>query len=213
MKPRLRSIFGQESWTLGTDHVEIAVTRQAGHMAPVRFRLRGRWIEPFEVAPWAAEELPPETPQVRRVLRGDFFCMPFGANESAYRDERYPPHGETANGEWKLESCDSNQLQLSMRTLLRPGRVDKFVRIVPGQTIIYQQHVISEIGRPNVLRAPPRSDRAGRRDGANQCQPLLPRSGLPRRTGESSTRRILKSATGSCVQVFRPRAVADRRLD
>jgi cobalt/nickel transport system permease protein len=42
--------------------------------------------------------------QVLRVLRGDFFCLPFGGNATAWHGEKHPLHGETANREWRLES-------------------------------------------------------------------------------------------------------------
>ena len=54
---RPRTILGQESWVIRTSEVEAAVTRQAGHLAPVRFRVGNRWIEPFAIAPWANEDI------------------------------------------------------------------------------------------------------------------------------------------------------------
>jgi hypothetical protein len=157
---RPRTILGQESWVIRTSEVEAAVTRQAGHLAPVRFRVGNRWIEPFAIAPWANEDIGPAPPQVMRVMRGDFFCLPFGGNRKLYRGEEHPPHGETANAEWELESISSGELHLSMRTSVRKGRVDKFIRLVPGHTAIYSQHVISgmngrmPMGHHPILRLP-----------------------------------------------------------
>lgn len=142
-KPHLQAVLGQESWTLRSEHVEAALTRQGGHLGPVRFRLGGRWVDPFDVAPWAEERLASNTPHVLRVMRGDFFCMPFGANETEYRGERHPVHGDTANGKWKLESLTAAQLHVSMQTTARLGRVDKQLSLIPGQTMVYQQHIIS----------------------------------------------------------------------
>jgi len=145
-KPRI--IAGQSSWIIKNAVVEAAVTQQAGHLGPVRFKVGGRWIEPFDLAPWAEEKLPAATPQILRVLRGDFFCMPFGGNETPYRGEQYPPHGETANQKWRLVSGGDHALQLVMNTRVRKGRVKKTIGLVPGQTALYSQHVIGGMSGP-----------------------------------------------------------------
>jgi hypothetical protein len=157
---RTRTILGQESWTIRTSDVEASITRQGGHLAPLRFRLGKRWIEPFAIAPWAKETLAPATPQVLRVMRGEFFCMPFGANEKLYKDERHSPHGETANNKWTLESIAPRDIHLSMSTSIRKGRVDKHIKLAPAQKAVYLQHVISgmkgrmPIGHHPILRVP-----------------------------------------------------------
>jgi hypothetical protein len=148
MNIHYRKIQGQDSWALRTKNVEAAVTCQAGHLAPVRFRLGRRWVEPFEIAPWAEEELAAGTPQVLRVMRGDFFCMPFGGNQSVWRGEKHPPHGETANACWKLESAGADQLHVSLQTSIRLGKVDKYIRLIPGHTAIYVRHIISKMTGP-----------------------------------------------------------------
>lgn len=159
-KAHLSEVLGQASWILQTSGVEAAITRQAGHLAPVRFRIGNRWVEPFAIAPWAKERTDPSLPQVARVMRGDFFCMPFGDNEKPYKGEEYPPHGETANGKWRFESSTRRHIHLSMRTSVRPGRVDKVIQLVPGHTAVYSQHVISgmrgpmPLGHHPILRVP-----------------------------------------------------------
>ena len=145
---RLQKIFGQESWTLKTERVELALTRQAGHLAPVRFRVGHRWIEPFEVAPWADEPLPAGSPLVLQVMRGDFFCLPFGANATAWKGEQHPMHGETANAQWKLKSADDAHLHVSLRTRIRPGRVDKYLRLIPGQAASARHNSWTKAGAP-----------------------------------------------------------------
>ncbi|MDD5198296.1 MAG: hypothetical protein PHC88_00705 [Terrimicrobiaceae bacterium] len=151
MNGQKRVISGQESWTFSTKDVEAAVTRQGGHLAPVRFRIGGRWVEPFDIAPWAEEKVAPGTHQVLRVMRGDFFCMPFGGNETPSHGEQHPPHGETANARWRLESGSAQHLHLSLRTSIREGRVDKRIRLIPGHTALYLQHVISGMTGPMCL--------------------------------------------------------------
>lgn len=141
MKTRL--ISGQDSWTFGTASVTAALTQLGGHLGPIRFRLGRRWIAPMHLAPWAEEKLPANTPPVLRSLRGDFFCMPFGGNDTPYRGEQHPAHGDTANAKWKLLSATTNRIHLTQNNTVRPGRVEKIVTLVDGHTAVYEQHLIS----------------------------------------------------------------------
>lgn len=145
-------IFGQPSWELTSDRVRLALTRQGGHMGPVIFKLGRREISPYSIAPWAEEKVPAELPPMLKALRGDFFCAPFGGNASAYRSEQHPPHGETANALWQWEKAIEDgrvtELQVSLKTQTRPGRVDKFLRLRRGETVVYSRHVLSGMSGP-----------------------------------------------------------------
>jgi hypothetical protein len=87
-----------------------------------------------------------DTPSILKALRGDFFCAPFGADEKPYRGESHQPHGETANAEWHFESLKRDDtgvdLHLSLDTKVRPGHVDKFLRLRNGESAIYSRHVL-----------------------------------------------------------------------
>ena len=87
-------------------------------------------------------------PPILQAMRGDFFCMPFGGNENPYGGETFPPHGETANSEWKFEASTPSRLDLSMETTIRKGRVDKSIELVAGQTAIYSRNVVSGMKGP-----------------------------------------------------------------
>jgi len=140
-------VHGQPSWRFQSDRVAAAITELGGHLAPVRFRLPHGTVEPFSIAPWAAKEVPAADPDLLRVCRGDFFCAPFGASEKAYRGEKHAPHGEVANAKWKFVSLAKTKLEtvlhLSLRTKVRKGCVDKFVRLRCGETALYCRHVLS----------------------------------------------------------------------
>jgi hypothetical protein len=144
---KITQVYGQPSWRFASDQVEAAITRQGGHLAPIRFHLPHGVVEPYSVAPWAEEKPAGKIPQRLRRLRGDFFCAPFGGSESLYRGEKHPPHGETANSTWKLESLEKSktvtELHLSLNTKVRRGRVDKTIRLRRGETALYCRHVIS----------------------------------------------------------------------
>src|SRR5258708_3705684 len=144
---KLTQIHGQPSWRFASDRVEAAITRQGGHLAPVRFRLPHGTVEPLAIAPWAEEKSAKAQPALLQSLRGDFFCAPFGGSDSLYRGEHHPPHGETASASWKFESFDKTkaktELHLSMKTKVRSGRVDKMLRLRRGETAVYFRDVLS----------------------------------------------------------------------
>ncbi len=157
--PALVEAHGQPSWRLANPDVEAFVTEVGGHLGPVTFQLGERAVSPYHVAPWAGEApapgLPPvlpDLPPVLRVLRGDFFCLPFGGNNEPFEGERHPPHGETANGRWSLASlahtADARTLHLSLEPTVRPGRVDKYVTLRAGHAALYVRHVVSGMRGP-----------------------------------------------------------------
>jgi len=148
MKNDLLIQQGQPSWRIATKEVEAFVTETGGHLAPVTFALNGKNIQPFSVAPWAEEKIDDSFPPLLKSLRGDFFCLPFGGNGKTWKGEQHPPHGETANSKWHLESQDANKLHLSLQTKVREGRVDKYICTQPGHSAIYQRHLISGMSGP-----------------------------------------------------------------
>src|SRR5512146_2478618 len=133
-RPVVRTVHGAPSWRLANDVVEAWVTRDGGHLGPVRFRTGRRIIEPFSIAPWRPQDIGPDLPGVLRNLRGDFFCLPFGGNRVPWRGERHPVHGETAEGAWERVSCGrqgrATELVARLRLRIRPGLVTKRVRLL-----------------------------------------------------------------------------------
>ena len=121
-------------------------------MGPVTFDRQGRKIRPYSVAPWAEEPVDHSVPPILRALRGDFFCLPFGGNATPFGGEKHPVHGETANARWRLESLEAKGgrtcLHLSLRTKVRPGRVDKRIWLMDGENVVYSQHVVSGMSGP-----------------------------------------------------------------
>ncbi len=140
------TILGQKSFGIASDKVEAWITETGGQVAPVTFHLPHGDVEPFSITPWAEESH--EIAPILQVLRGDFFCMPFGGNNLPYGHEQYPIHGETANGNWTVESQTDTSLEMSLQTQIRPGKILKKVWTVPGQTVIYQRHMITEMTGP-----------------------------------------------------------------
>jgi hypothetical protein len=151
----MKIILGQPSWRIASDRVEAFVTELGGQIAPVTFDRHGRKIAPYSVAPWAREKLDQKTPAILRALRGDFFCLPFGGNAAAYRGEKHPMHGETANAKWRLEAEEHgggrHRLHLSLKTRVRPGLVEKEICLEDGEDTVYCRHIISGMAGPMSL--------------------------------------------------------------
>lgn len=144
----MKTIHGSPSWRIASSTVEAYVTQTGGQLAPVTFDRRGKKIQPYCLSPWKPAETAATLPALLKVLRGDFFCCPFGSNTTPFRGERHPPHGETANRDWKLESESKGYLHLSLQTKVRRGRVDKHIRLRDGHNALYCQHIISGMSGP-----------------------------------------------------------------
>ena len=145
-------IHGQPSWRLASSSVEAFVTELGGHLGPITFDRKGRKLQSYSVAPWAEEQTDPALPPILKVLRGDFFCLPFGGNATPFGAERHPVHGETANARWQFRSLETKAgrscLHLSLKTKVRPGQVDKRIWVVDGQNTVYSQHVVTGMSGP-----------------------------------------------------------------
>ena len=150
--PHVSAIQGQRSWVFASDRVEAALTCEGGHLAPVTFHTDAGPVQPFSIAPWTTGDLAPGAPDVLRMLRGDFFCAPFGGNATPWRGERHPVHGESAGSRWSLIRSSDREggavLEVALRTRVRPGRIVKRIELRPGETNIYCRHVLSGMSGP-----------------------------------------------------------------
>ncbi|MEN8831250.1 MAG: hypothetical protein ABF285_14725 [Pacificibacter sp.] len=81
--------------------------------------------------------------QVDEHLAGDFFCAPFGGAGV----DGVPPHGWTANSNWsavlRAENEDMAVLKLALDRDVFGARITKELRLVAGQSVLYQIHTIS----------------------------------------------------------------------
>ncbi len=151
----LETRSGQPSWVIRADQVELAITELGGHMAPVTFyRNESSPVQPYHISPWQTENHQYPVP-VLVPLRGDFFCMPFGGNSDVYRDEKHPPHGETAGSTWKHVSTTKegpvSTLTLEMKTTVRSGTVTKKLQLVDGHNVVYSSHHIKGFTGPTSI--------------------------------------------------------------
>jgi len=144
-KPNRRKIAGQPSWVLANKQVELAVTELGGQMAPVTFyRKTPSPVQPYYISSWQGENLKIDEP-VLVPLRGDFFCLPFGA-PGVWKGVRHACHGEPAGSKWTLADIEDDgqvaRLTMTMQTTALPGRITKRLALVEDHNAVYCQHVL-----------------------------------------------------------------------
>lgn len=152
----VENVSGASSWLLHKGHVEAALTQDGGFLAPVTFKIGSKRVAPYSVAPWALENLSdPSYTTGLKVLRGDFFCAPFGANALPFRGEMHPSHGESANSRWTFTGARQSARELvadfHLKTSIRPGEIQKQIRLVGSHTCLYNRHTLSGFSGPMPL--------------------------------------------------------------
>jgi hypothetical protein len=146
LKPVLKTIASQPSWVIRSSEVELFVTQLGGHMAPVTFyRGSARPVQPYYISPWQGEHLKIDDP-VLVPLRGDFFCMPFGANRQ-YKGRKIELHGDTACCKWTFAGISSDHGRTSIALEMKagpviPGKATKLLHLVDGQNVVYSSDIL-----------------------------------------------------------------------
>jgi len=134
----MQDVHGEPSHHLATPELDLDLTARGGHVAPVVFHLPGRDVSPYALAPWLPEEFP-EQPALLSVLRGDFFCLPFGGQENG------PPHGDPANAPWQLTGETERSLTLYQKAFDSGGAIQKTISVRPEQHALFVEHQISNL--------------------------------------------------------------------
>ncbi len=137
--------YGQECWVISSGKVELALTKIGGHTAPVYFfRDTDTPVQPYYINPWY-EDTSIEDAAIR-VIRGNFFCLPFGG-ESTYQGVRYVTHGETAARQWSFAELSddgkSSTLTVRMETDEPLGAAEKRITLVEGENSVYTRHILT----------------------------------------------------------------------
>ncbi len=138
--------YESAGWRFSANGIDLFLTEEGGHAAPVRFHAEGQVFEPYFISPWQTENKRAFGGCLKQ-LRGDFFCMPFGGNAEPFEGERHPGHGETANANWNFDGLteeeDSATAQFSMDTKVRPAHVVKKIRIKRDHHVLYLSHTVT----------------------------------------------------------------------
>jgi hypothetical protein len=101
------------------------------------FQLGAREVSPYSLSPWKPDEVDSELPALLKVLRGDFFCLPFGPQDDG------PPHGTSASNEWSAVEAANDRLVLGMDCADSGAKLEKEISLRSGETAIYYEFRIS----------------------------------------------------------------------
>lgn len=140
-------VHGEPSLAFASDRGRAHLTLRGGMLAPVEFTLAdGRVVTPYSLAPWSPADFAADQPPLLQVLRGDFFCFPFGVTPGLPH-----PHGATANLAWTPREVARSALTLELRSTSPAVHVVKEVALRDGETNLYQRHrvTVAEPGRYN----------------------------------------------------------------
>lgn len=161
---RMASIDGQACYAVGSDTVQAFLTVQGGHMT-AEFKGKGKPLAPFYTTPWWREPYMEDADWIIRVLRGDFFCLPYGSNVEPVDGRKFVLHGRTANDCWEPvrfeEKKGGAELVVRMDLDLPGSEVEKSIRVADGEPVIYLRHVVrglglkAPVGHHPTLRCPP----------------------------------------------------------
>ena len=114
-------------------------------MAPVTFfRNTDSPVQPYYIAPWAEEDTSQIDDPILIPLRGDFFCMPFGANTGDEHGET--THGTVAGEQWTLfdvvHDGDLARIRMAMDSIRERWSVTRELMLAPGESVVYSRTTI-----------------------------------------------------------------------
>lgn len=130
--PQVEIVHGEPSVRIGGAHVEAWLTLRGGHLAPVTFRSGDRALQPYSLAPWLPGDHPGLDP-VLDVLRGDFWCLPFGPQPDGV------PHGSAASEPWTIADWSPRRVTLVQDPADVGGHLLRSVWVEDSDTAIYQE--------------------------------------------------------------------------
>ena len=128
----MQVVHGEPSITVRSSTTTASVTLRGAHVAPVEFDLGSRTVQPYSLPPWLPEEQGDQLPLLQ-VLRGDFFCLPFGDQDNG------PPHGAVAGDAWTVVDEQPGSVTLRIEASDTGATITKTVEVRDDDTSLYQQ--------------------------------------------------------------------------
>lgn len=129
---KLHEVHGATSVHIASNRVQADISLIGGQIAPVVFDLGDRHVAPYSLAPWKPTDVPNAEPLLAH-LRGDFFCIPFGAQPAG------PLHGQVAHDAWSVERSGQSSVTLTIDAPDVGATFHKMVSVADGETVLYQQ--------------------------------------------------------------------------
>ena len=128
----MQVVHGEPSVAVRSSTTTAYVTVRGAHVAPVEFDLGSRVVQPYSLPPWLPQEQSDQLPLLQ-VLRGDFFCLPFGDQDNG------PPHGEVAGEAWTVIDEQPNAVTMRMNANDTGATITKTVEVRDDDTSVYQR--------------------------------------------------------------------------
>ncbi len=129
----------ENGFSYNSNSTDVFITRLGAHCAPVVFQKERGGFAPYFINPWRNENLDHSNDPVLNSLRGNFFCLPFGAGGFDGKDQFFNTHGDVASGRWDLAGIESTELGDTLTLSINPedigGSVSKKITI--KNNIIY----------------------------------------------------------------------------
>ena len=133
-------IHGATSFWGSSEKVEFYLSEMGGHLAPVRFKLKHRWVSPYSLPPWKPHEISSKFSPVEKILRGDFFCFPFGVNKGIPH-----VHGDAPNLKWKYVKSNIYSIEVELPLKCVKGKIIKKISLKADHRAVYQEHIIEGV--------------------------------------------------------------------
>ncbi|MDR3723532.1 MAG: hypothetical protein P4K83_03485 [Terracidiphilus sp.] len=136
--PQNKIAFGEPCWLLQSDCVQASIAHTGAQAAPVVFHSAQGDLQPYYISPWQTETRKPEDRSVLAVLRGEFFCLPFGYAEPSLGVQA---HGNTACRPWTFDRASSQDglhtLRIRMDNALLGATATRQFFLKDGQSVLY----------------------------------------------------------------------------
>lgn len=137
--------YGRDSLALDSDLTHAKISVNGAHVTAT-FDLDGKLINPFFIAPWWNEECTMLEGTCDYVLRGIFFCFPFGISEPQ-DDLNRPCHGFAPARDWTPILSETNALgstiTLSQNIPEEHAEIQQRVTVRNGETVLYIENSVT----------------------------------------------------------------------
>ncbi len=125
-------------FNLKSNKVKLGITEQGGQLSDVSFITNSGIIKPMHTAHWVNEKLDDSIPPALKILRGDFFCAPFGDSDVLKNETR--PHGTSANDYWNLNNQTESSIEFELNKKIMGAKLRKKILLKESHSVVYQNH-------------------------------------------------------------------------
>lgn len=129
---------------ISSTHVATGIYLRGGILKAPEFQLESGSFSPLHAAPWINS--PNEAVDgLLGNLQGDFFCCPFGANDTPFEEVQHPLHGFCCHEDWEILTAETagSKLKFSKDGLT----ILKEVWLGSDHPALYQRHTLTGRGK------------------------------------------------------------------